>query len=662
MADVFISYATEDRERVTPIVEAIDQAGFSVWWDLRIELGSSFDREIERELNAAACVVVIWSKRSIESEWVRNEAQDGLDRDILLPILIDDIRPPLAFRRAQTAHFSGQASTDELSRVVSGVESIVTGTRERSPAGVASVSPTRTPVRWALVGGIGVVLLSVLGTHWWLQSSDSRPAYAETSIAVLPFDDLSPGGDQRWLANGMTESLVVYLSRVEDLRVTRVPGSGGATQDAQVLGERLEVGSVVLGSVQRSDEELIVTARMASTTDGVELWSGRYERALDDMFDVQREIAQAIVGAIESELGVELHEAIGTARYRARDVRAYELWRKSLDLKMVDSFPSEADLRQALEYNLEAVAIDPEYSMGYVGLGTTLHWLWVYSLDPRDLMEATQSFERAVELDPENTFARASLVTTYGLMQRWAGVVEQVEQVEPWTRVADLSQAISWYVQALINLGRWDDANAAIDELSRAVERSPDRYPGDVHLELAYSLVLVRGDYDTAIEVAERSPYPARGPLARLFPHIYHAAGHDQKAVESLLAGLTKAERKLATPAYTEGGWLEMLRAVVAQRGRTTCKSVALFAALGESELMYDCLERSLELYECMKAIDLGRASECRAGGLEPLRTPTWTAPPFNAYRGKPRFQRILDRSGVLGYKTCCPFEVEDQW
>ena len=74
MADVFISYASEDRDRVKPFIEALEDAGFSVWWDRRIGLGASFDKAIEVELNAAKAVVVVWSYSSVESDWVRNEA------------------------------------------------------------------------------------------------------------------------------------------------------------------------------------------------------------------------------------------------------------------------------------------------------------------------------------------------------------------------------------------------------------------------------------------------------------------------------------------------------------------------------------------------------------------------------------------------------------
>src|SRR5262245_25886049 len=86
MANVFISYAAEDRARIEPLAHAFEAAGLSVWWDRRIETGSSFDVVIERELDAAGCVVVVWSKHSVDSEWVRNEATEGSERAVLVPM------------------------------------------------------------------------------------------------------------------------------------------------------------------------------------------------------------------------------------------------------------------------------------------------------------------------------------------------------------------------------------------------------------------------------------------------------------------------------------------------------------------------------------------------------------------------------------------------
>ena len=103
MTDIFVSYASEDLERVKPLVAALSERGWTVWWDRELVAGPSFDEEIEKAIESASCVVVVWSEHSIGSRWVRTEANEGLDRDILVPLCIDDVRPPLAFRIAQTA-------------------------------------------------------------------------------------------------------------------------------------------------------------------------------------------------------------------------------------------------------------------------------------------------------------------------------------------------------------------------------------------------------------------------------------------------------------------------------------------------------------------------------------------------------------------------------
>lgn len=101
MSDLFISYASEDRSYVMELVEEFESQGFTVWWDHHIEPGTSFDRSIEEALDDSSCVVVVWSEYSINSDWVRAEAAEGLARNILLPILLDDVKPPLLFRQKQ---------------------------------------------------------------------------------------------------------------------------------------------------------------------------------------------------------------------------------------------------------------------------------------------------------------------------------------------------------------------------------------------------------------------------------------------------------------------------------------------------------------------------------------------------------------------------------
>jgi tetratricopeptide (TPR) repeat protein len=121
MHDVFVSYSSEDREHIEPLVEVLRHAGWSVWWDRAIGVGAAFDREIEQALDEARCVVVAWSKTAVESEWVRTEAQDALERGCLVPVCLDDARPPLAFRRLQTIALDGKgraAGFDQLKRAI----------------------------------------------------------------------------------------------------------------------------------------------------------------------------------------------------------------------------------------------------------------------------------------------------------------------------------------------------------------------------------------------------------------------------------------------------------------------------------------------------------------------------------------------------------------
>jgi hypothetical protein len=107
MTDVFISYANGDRERARDIANALSARGWSVWWDRKIKAGQTFDEVIERELDTAKNIVVLWSGTSVVSEWVKNEAAVAAQRRVLVPVLLDDVKLPLEFRRKQTIDLVG---------------------------------------------------------------------------------------------------------------------------------------------------------------------------------------------------------------------------------------------------------------------------------------------------------------------------------------------------------------------------------------------------------------------------------------------------------------------------------------------------------------------------------------------------------------------------
>jgi Tfp pilus assembly protein PilF len=147
MSDLFVSYASEDREVVRKIVSAFEAQGWKVWWDRHINVGSSFDQRIEDAIDEARCIVVVWSRYSVRSEWVRAEAAEGLERNILVPILIDDVKPPLLFRQRQSIslvdwRYAGKGS-QELDELLPSISPILESYKQ-------STLPVSTQRAWAL--------------------------------------------------------------------------------------------------------------------------------------------------------------------------------------------------------------------------------------------------------------------------------------------------------------------------------------------------------------------------------------------------------------------------------------------------------------------------------------------------------------------------------
>lgn len=124
MSDIFLSYKSEDRERAKSIAVILEQQDFSVWWDRDIPIGRSVDQFIVEKLYEANCVIVLWSRKSVESDWVKDEADEGKKRGILFPVLIDDVDIPLGFRRIQTARlidWKGELSHPDFERLLKSV-------------------------------------------------------------------------------------------------------------------------------------------------------------------------------------------------------------------------------------------------------------------------------------------------------------------------------------------------------------------------------------------------------------------------------------------------------------------------------------------------------------------------------------------------------------
>jgi hypothetical protein len=177
--DVFVSYATQDRERVRPLVESLEQAGLDVWWDRRIAPGAGFDSEIQDALDRARCVLVIWSKDSVQSDWVITEASEGLERGVLVPIAIDSVRPPLAFRRRQTIDVTASKSASD--EVINAVRNVLEGRNVELPRTAKKI---RRP--WFWVATVVVLALLLVAATILRQVLETKPPSSFNQVVRAP--------------------------------------------------------------------------------------------------------------------------------------------------------------------------------------------------------------------------------------------------------------------------------------------------------------------------------------------------------------------------------------------------------------------------------------------------------------------------------------------
>jgi len=191
MSDIFLSYGRTDRAIAHQFANALEALGWSVWWDREIPHGQDFDLVIERELNEARCAIVLWSKESVQSRWVRGEASAAATRNCLIPILIERVTPPLEFRQIQTAEligWSGDTNDPEFVRLLESLENLI----GRKPAGIRS-SPARMDAsrsRRRVVTGVIVLAVLVAGIVAFMSRNGIR-ATDERAQPSGSADDIS---------------------------------------------------------------------------------------------------------------------------------------------------------------------------------------------------------------------------------------------------------------------------------------------------------------------------------------------------------------------------------------------------------------------------------------------------------------------------------------
>ena len=359
---VFVSYSRADQKQVLPLIDLIREAGYAVWWDGMLEGGERFSRTTETVLESARAVVVFWSETSIASHWVHDEATTGRDHNCLVPLSLDGSQPPLGFRQFQTIDIS-RAKVRPGDPAMRGMLHAIAALHDRPPEPVAPTAKGKPQIdRRLILAGGGVLVAGGLGAAWLagMYSSEAQGS----SVAVLPFENLSGDPDQGYFADGLASEVRGALARIPQLQVVGQASSNAVRDmrgDAIAIADKLGVAFLVDGNVRRSSANVRIAAELIEGDTGISRWTETFDRPLADVFAVQSEIARAVANAITSRVQPQGYSANDPEKGGTKNVAAFDAYLRGRDIYM-DKLGGEADQR-ALALIDQAIAIDPNYGL-----------------------------------------------------------------------------------------------------------------------------------------------------------------------------------------------------------------------------------------------------------------------------------------------------------
>jgi serine/threonine protein kinase/tetratricopeptide (TPR) repeat protein len=461
--------------------------------------------------------------------------------------------------------------------------------------------------------------------------NDPTPSQPKArSVAVLPFLNLSADPENAHFADGITEDVIAQLSKIRALHVisrTSVMPFKERRQSLQEIATRLQVATLLEGSVRRAGDRVRIVAQLVDGATDQSLWAETYDRQLTDIFAIQTEVALQIAAALKAELSPGEKARIG--REPTSDLRAYQLYLLGRST-LIDY--TEESLHHAVEYFEQAIARDPGYAMAYAGVALAFMELGeTGKLNPDEAYpRARAAATRAVALDPElgeahcmvaygkfvydldwagaeAEFKRAlelnpSSADTYDLYGRLCSSLERYEEaitLQLRARELDPLAHRSDLATAFLRAGRYDEA---LEVVTSAIVRDPE-YPRS-HSTMGWTL-LGKGRQEEGLAALERAVALSPGDslwLAQL-GEAYGLAGQMDRAA-AILRQLQEQSRTRYVPPY---------------------HLAYVYTGLGEHERAIDCLEK---------------ACEERAGAVYGIRGSFLFIP----LRPHPRFQALLHR------------------
>jgi len=420
------------------------------------------------------------------------------------------------------------------------------------------------------------------------------------SIAVLPFQNLSPDPANAYFADGIQEEILTRLAGIADLKVisrTSTQRYQGTSRNLAQITKELGVANILEGSVQKATDQVRISVQLINAQTDAHLWAETYDRKLTDVFLVETDIAKTIADTLKAKLTRSERQAIAVRP--TANLEAYELYLKG---RFFWNKRTGADLRKAIDYFNHAIAKDPNYALAYVGLADCYDLLCEYSeLSPKESYpKAKAAAVKALELDDTLGEAHASLA--YSLINYewdWRNAEREYQraiQLNP-----NYATAHQWYAECLSILGRHSEAIAGI---KRAQELDP------------LSLIINQGvggkylyarRYDEAMAQFQRTLelYPQFPPTHQRLGWCYtqkqmydEAIGEMQRAVE--FSGNSTQMIAALGYAYAAAGQRDKAQGIIAELERRSKESyvdeycvATIFAALGRKDEAFDSLNKA---------------------------------------------------------------------
>jgi TolB-like protein/class 3 adenylate cyclase/Flp pilus assembly protein TadD len=477
-------------------------------------------------------------------------------------------RPVRVYRVVMEAEVGEQAQTAQEAVQAQGGRERKAG-RGQAPMPVARPGGEQRPWLGFKVAVAVAVVLVVGGIAWQgLQRwgpfrGDQRGALNPHRIAVLPFVNMSGNAEQEYFSDGLTEELISHLAKISGLRViarTSIMKYKGVSKDVRDIGQELQAGTILEGSVRKGEHTLRITTQLIDVNSQEHLWAEDYDRELKDVLAIQSDIAEKVAKVLKVQLGAgekQRLEKKGTENLEAYNVYLQGLY--NIDKETKDG------LEHGTAYLEQAVAKDPTYAQAYAKLAYAQQAsAWNGLRSKKDALPQSKATAlKALQLDATNAEALAILGNLKVMEWDWSGAQRAFERA--LALAPNLAFVHHWYaIGYLLPMGRYEDAIAAAQ---RSIDLDPLSINNQHNLGWVFYLV---GRYDQAIaqlqRVLEREPnaidaYRALGEMYATQGRYEEAIAAMQKLVD--LSGGTPYALASLGWAYGVAGQREEARTVL---------------------------------------------------------------------------------------------------